>query len=149
MVHQELKPKVGVGVATFNDGKLLLGKRKGSHGEGEWAFPGGHLEFGEDVEACAKRELLEETGLKAISTTPGPWINDLIDGNKHYITLVVFVNAFEGKLKLLEPQKCEGWHWFDPTSLPEPLFPPITSLIQKIGLEKLMQMGDPALEINF
>ena len=44
-------------------GKILLGQRKNAHGEGTWAFPGGHLEFGESLEACAAREVLEETGL--------------------------------------------------------------------------------------
>ncbi|HOF50487.1 MAG TPA: hypothetical protein PLH22_02295 [Candidatus Colwellbacteria bacterium] len=35
------KPRVGIGVMIFKNGKVLLGKRKGSHGEGEYAFPGG------------------------------------------------------------------------------------------------------------
>ncbi len=41
------RPKVGLGVLIFKDGKVLLGKRKGAHGEGTWCPPGGHLEFGE------------------------------------------------------------------------------------------------------
>ena len=40
-------PKVGIGVMIQNaDGLVLLGLRKGSHGSGEWSFPGGHLEMG-------------------------------------------------------------------------------------------------------
>lgn len=56
-------PQVGVGVLILRDGKVLLGRRKGSHGAGCWSAPGGHLEFGEAVEDCALREALEETGL--------------------------------------------------------------------------------------
>lgn len=37
--------------------------RKGSHGDGEWALPGGHLEMGESFEQCAVREVEEETGI--------------------------------------------------------------------------------------
>jgi len=59
-----MKPSVGVGVIVVRAESLLLGKRKNSHGEGEWSFAGGHLEFGETVEECARRELEEETGLK-------------------------------------------------------------------------------------
>ena len=57
-------PQVGVGVLILRDGKVLLGRRKGSHGAGCWSAPGGHLEFGETLEDCAAREVLEETGLK-------------------------------------------------------------------------------------
>jgi 8-oxo-dGTP diphosphatase len=136
MASEKLRPRVGVGVAVINNNRLLLGKRKGAHGTGTWAFPGGHLEFGESVEECARRELIEETGLKALSLTLGPWVNDLIEKDKHYITLFVFVNEFEGDLQLLEPHKCEGWAWFSCHALPNPLFPSIISLIKKMGLER-------------
>ncbi|CAG8885844.1 unnamed protein product [Penicillium egyptiacum] len=59
-----MEPKVGVSVFVRNNGgKFVLGKRLGSTGAGTWALPGGHLEFGESLETCAAREVLEETGL--------------------------------------------------------------------------------------
>jgi len=133
-----LSPRVGVGVAVIHNNQLLLGKRKGAHGAGAWSFPGGHLEHGEDVEACAKRELVEETGLQPLAMHCGPWVNNVIDGDKHYVTLFVFVSEFEGEPQLMEPHKCEGWQWFESHALPTPLFPTIESLIRKIGLEQLM-----------
>ena len=43
-------PRVGIGVLIENEnGEVLLGLRRGSHGEGEWSFPGGHLDFGETI----------------------------------------------------------------------------------------------------
>lgn len=58
------KPIVGVGVLVFDaHNRILLGKRKNVHGEHSWAPPGGHLEFGENFEECAIREVREETGL--------------------------------------------------------------------------------------
>ena len=56
--------KVGIGIMIFKNGKILLGKIKGSHGEGEYAFPGGHLEYMESVKEGALRELEEECGIK-------------------------------------------------------------------------------------
>jgi len=44
-------PRVGLGVLIIKDGKVLLGRRKGAHGEGTWAPPGGHLECGESFGA--------------------------------------------------------------------------------------------------
>lgn len=45
---------------------VLLVQRKSEPFRGEWAFPGGFLEPDEDADACAHRELEEETGLKHI-----------------------------------------------------------------------------------
>lgn len=126
------KPRIGVACIVQKDGAILLGQRKGSHGVGSYAPPGGHLEFGETVEACAKRELLEETGLIALSCHLGPWVENLMeDGQKHYVTLFVFIDSFLGEPALLEPTKCAGWEWFAWDNLPEPLFPSISSIIDK------------------
>lgn len=46
--------------------KVLLIERGRQPFRGCWAFPGGFLEMEEDAEACARRELEEETGLKAV-----------------------------------------------------------------------------------
>lgn len=129
-------PRVGIGLIVVRDGKVLLGKRKGNHGAGYWSTCGGHLEFGESVEACAMRELTEETGLKALSLTLGPWVNNII-GEKHYLTVFVFIDQFEGKPQNLEPDKCEGWVWMDWDNLPEPLFPSVRSLVDKMTLPRL------------
>ena len=83
------RPKVGVGVAVFQEGRILLGKRKGAHGDGEWGFPGGHLELGETVEECARRELFEETGMQveigALFQTPSETARDAVDKGVHAV----------------------------------------------------------------
>lgn len=45
--------------------KVLILKRTNNHrfGAGTWEFPGGKLEFGEDLISGLKREIMEETGL--------------------------------------------------------------------------------------
>lgn len=118
-----------MGVIVLKGNKVLLGKRKNAHGDGTWNFPGGHLEFGESVEICAKREVLEETGMKIKNLKLGPFTNDIFkkDG-KHYITLFVIAKYASGKPQVLEPQKCERWEWFSWDKLPKPLFLPLKNL---------------------
>jgi 8-oxo-dGTP diphosphatase len=58
------QPRVGIGVIVMKAGKVLLGKRMGSHGAGEYAWPGGHLEYMESFAECAAREVMEETGMQ-------------------------------------------------------------------------------------
>lgn len=131
MEIEKVGPCVGVAVFVFKEGKVLLGKRKGAHGAGDWALPGGHLEFGESIEDCARRELAEETGLKALAVRTGDWSNNVIDGSKHYITFFAVADQFEGDPQLLEPDKCEEWQWFAKEALPSPLFPAVSSFFAK------------------
>jgi len=116
-------------VLVLRDGRVLLGQRKGSHGAGTWALPGGHLEFGETVAQCAIREVREETGLGIDSVTPAPYTNDVfaLEG-KHYVTLFVTAHSAAGEPALCEPDKCSEWRWFRWSELPSPLFQPLATL---------------------
>lgn len=121
---------MGLGVIIKKDGKVLLGKRKGSHGEGSWACPGGHLEFGETLEICARREVSEEVGIDIKNIRPTTFTNDIFPKEqKHYITIFIVADYSTGEVKVLEPDKCEEWKWFDVDLLPEPLFIPIRNLL--------------------
>ncbi|WP_194848526.1 nucleotide triphosphate diphosphatase NUDT15 [Candidatus Neptunochlamydia vexilliferae] len=124
------RPKIGVGALVLNEGKILLGKRIHAHGVGTWCPPGGHLEFGETPADCAARELEEETGLIAEEIFPGPWTNDIFETEgKHYVSLFMLVNKFQGVLELKEPDKCESWEWFSWDALPSPLFLSLENLV--------------------
>lgn len=133
-----MSPQIGVGVLIFRDGKLLLGRRKGSHGAATWSAPGGHLEFGETPDACARRETEEETGLTLKTVDAGRFVSDVFqDVGKHYVTLFMVSRDAEGVPQCREPEKCEGWAWFSPDALPSPLFAPLQTLIQQYGLAAL------------
>jgi len=115
MPHDHSVPRVGIGAFVLNsNNQFVLGKRKGSHGQGTWALPGGHLELHESFEECAKREVLEETGLEIahvqyLTATNSP----RIDGTKHYITIFVVARLVheDSQPQLREPDKCHGWRW--------------------------------------
>ncbi len=61
------RPALTVDVAVFREGEagpeVLLIKRKNPPFKDYWAFPGGFVDEGEDLEPAAHRELKEETGL--------------------------------------------------------------------------------------
>jgi len=103
------KPKEGVGVIIIKDNKVLFGKRKGSHGEGSWCFPGEHLEFNESLENCTKRETLEETGIKIKNIRFETITNDIFkeEGN-HYITIFMLCEYDSGEVKVVEPENARS-----------------------------------------
>lgn len=126
------RSKIGVGVIVVRNHKVLLGKRKGAHGEGSWCFPGGHLEFKETIEDCARQETLEETGLTIEDIKMGTFTNDIFDKeNKHYVTLYAISKSNIGEARVMEPDKCEEWKWFEWNNLPKPLFIPIQNLLKQ------------------
>lgn len=117
------RPKVGIGVMIFKDGKVLLGKRKNTNndGENEYANPGGHIEYMESLEECAKRETREEAGIE-IENVRFLSLYNLKKYDKHYINIGLLADWKSGELQNLEPDKCEGWNWYDLNNLPSPLY---------------------------
>ncbi|MBX4212352.1 NUDIX domain-containing protein [Candidatus Pacearchaeota archaeon] len=126
------RPKVGVGAIIRRNGKVLLSKRKNTHGEGSWSFAGGHLEFKETPEECAAREAMEETGITIKNQYIAALTNDIFEKEgKHYITIFVVSDYESGEVVLKEPEVAEEWGWFSWDSLPQPLFMPIQNLLKQ------------------
>lgn len=123
IVHPD--PHTSTGSSSSSGWKFLFGQRLGSHGAGTWALPGGHLEFGETFEECARREVLEETGLVVENVEFLTATNDVMpaeEGNrvaeKHYVTIFMTARAKKGEedmempeARVMEPEKCAGWEW--------------------------------------
>lgn len=134
------RPLIGVAVIVIKNGTVLLGKRKGSHGSGAWAFPGGHLEMNESIEDCARREVFEETGISINHIRYATFTNDIFEQEKkHYVTLFVVADYHAGDLQVREPDKCETWDWFVWGQFPENLF---------LSLKNLLAQGFHILNVN-
>lgn len=79
----------------------------------------------------------EETGLiskKIEFSNISNTVLSALDGS-HYVHINFLVKEFEGDVKLMEPERCEGWDWFDLDNLPSNLFAPHKCLIEE-GLIK-------------
>ena len=66
MAHRQ--PALAADCVVFDpQGRLLLIRRKNPPFQGQYALPGGFVEYGETTEQAAARELAEETGLTAVA----------------------------------------------------------------------------------
>jgi len=111
---------------------ILLGSRKSSHGAGEFAGPGGHLEVGESIETCALRELAEEAGpdIRVKNMRFLCFINLKRYLPKHYAHIHMVADWASGDPKVMEPDKQDGWDWYDLDDLPQPLFAAMPEVIE-------------------
>jgi ADP-ribose pyrophosphatase YjhB (NUDIX family) len=97
----------------------MLGKRKNSYKSGYYGLPGGRVELNEKLVDCAKRELLEETGLTARSIKYIGVIRDLQPEEYTFTHFAFLCKEYRGEPKVTEPDKCQGWEWFDLTKIPD------------------------------
>lgn len=59
-----MNPKVVAGAIPFQDGRVLLLRRRIEPARGRWTFPAGYVELGESLEEAAIRETQEEVALE-------------------------------------------------------------------------------------
>jgi MOSC domain-containing protein YiiM len=125
-------PQIGVGVVVKRAGRYLLGLRRGTErGQSTWSTPGGAVAPAETVLDCALRELHEETGLRAErGRVVFQTSNRLEDGHQWQSVFVAVDVAGNAEPELRESQKCGGWGWFEPRSLPPSLFAPVASMLR-------------------
>ncbi|KAF9310277.1 Nudix hydrolase 15, mitochondrial [Podila horticola] len=139
--------QVGLGVMIMHQGKVLVGKRIGSHGADTWQLAGGHLEFGETFEECALRESEEETGL-TLDPASAKFIvannNIMSKIDRHYVTIFMAANVVgSAEARVMEPLKCEKWEWISQAQLLDnkgpyrPLFSPLAKMVEEHDLSPL------------
>lgn len=116
-VKQYRNPFPTVDIIIELDSKIVLIKRKNPpHG---WALPGGFVDYGESLEAAAKREAREETGLDIYNLQLlGCYSDPARDSRMHTITTVYIAQA-TGTAQAADDAAELGL--FLPQELPSPL----------------------------
>lgn len=110
-------PLIGVGAVLFSADltEVLLVQRGTAPAEGKWSVPGGLVERGERLHQACEREVLEETGLRALlRPEPVKIFERLIptaqrDADYHYVIIDFFGHAGEGTLRAGSDVKQAAW----------------------------------------
>lgn len=115
------------------DGLVLVARRRAEQGE-PVAVPGGKLESGETVEACAVRELAEETGLRVDFAAVQTFGCVFVDG---WIVAGVEVRldavAADVATRELEPDKVGAFAWIMPAAEGgRELYPATAALLEQL-----------------
>ncbi|MET8258197.1 NUDIX domain-containing protein [Micromonospora sp. NPDC005205] len=103
--------------------RVLLGLRYRTAGEGQWALPGGHVEWNESPVETARRELLEETGLLGQAAVIGPTF--FTYGTEiPYAHVPVLFESTLGTHRVVPEERFSALDYFSIDALPRPLFEP-------------------------
>jgi mutator protein MutT len=116
-----MKPRIIVAAAVVRRGDtyLLTRRLKGTHLEGLWEFPGGKCEPGEALDACLRREIVEELGVNAE-------VKQLLLSTSHaYETRDIDLHFFDCDLDAdPHPRLGQEIRWASPSELRQLDFPP-------------------------
>ncbi len=124
--------QIGTGIIITKGNQVLLIKRKGPHGAGTWSTPGGHLDFGEMPEQCARREAKEEVGVDVVEARFRAVTNDIFEEEeRHYITLWMDCKILPQDPFIAAEEEVTELGWFAWDALPSPLFLPLENLLKK------------------
>lgn len=117
-------PALTVDAILLKGREVMLIRRAREPFAGAWAIPGGFVEVGERVEDAARRELMEETGLRGdIVDLLGVWSDPARDPRGHTVT-VAFVCKIGGIIDIgaRAGDDAAEARWFDLGKLPELAF---------------------------
>ena len=140
MVGKEKVIMVVAGAFVFDkENRVLMQKRSDN---GQWGFPGGFMELGENVEDTAKREVYEETGLKLeelelFGIYSGPqYDKTFANGDQVSLVLISFIcKRYTGELVESNEESMEN-KFYPLHELPENIFTDHKMLVDDLLSEK-------------
>ena len=111
-----VNPVPAVCQVILNDRKVLLVLRAVDPKKGMWCLPGGFIEWGENPEDGAKRELFEETGITAEEHSLIGVYDSITGKNRHVILIAYRILKWTGEP--IAGDDAEDIKWFDINKIP-------------------------------
>lgn len=152
------RPALATDCAIFGfDGgalKLLLIKRDNEPFKNKWALPGGFVYIDETTEQCAKRILLEKTGLKKVFIEQLYTFSSVKrDPRERIVSVAYFALVNKSQLELVAGRDTIKAEWFELSNLPKLAFDHreiVTMAIQRLkGKVKYQPIGFELLAEKF
>ena len=91
------RPLLGVSIAVWRGGQVLLAQRGKQPSKGLWSLPGGHVELGETLEEAALRELMEETGVEARVEAFSHFLDIIRRGEQNHVEVHYVIAVFRAR----------------------------------------------------
>lgn len=103
--------------------------------------PGGRVEhFDKNILETAHREFKEETGAELIGPLGELGYRFHHRFDQHYFMFYVWAQHWSGNIENTQPDKCEGWNWYElsdimasDTTEPEDIIWKLTINVRKLG----------------
>lgn len=119
------------------DGKILLMQRAGTeYGEGQYAFPAGHVDLGETPTESIVRETFEELGITIALAGLAPAGVMFRRSLEPRVDFFFSADEWEGIPRICEPHKCTELVWADPDDLPSGTLDYISAAIGNLAQER-------------
>lgn len=138
-MQNENKILVGVKAVIVNEGKVLITKRSkiAPFSGGTWEPVGGKVEFGEDLEAALKREVMEEVGLEITVNHILYAASFKTDSYRQMVILTYLCKSINTDVKLSSEH--EDYRWADANELNQLLPPHIINDFEKNHVFSLIE----------
>jgi len=135
---------VGAGVLILNDNDEVLLKKRGQKSRNEigwWEKSGGLIEFGEKILPAVRREVKEELNVEIEIIGYFPHTDHIITReNQHWVAINYLAKIKRGKLKNMEPHKCEELKWFNLDRLPKKIVQPTRESIRNYLAKRYIEL---------
>lgn len=129
---EKFKPYAAAYLVLIKEGQVLLLRRANTgYRDGWYSLVAGHLEGGETVGQCIKREAKEEADIDLqLADLTVAHVMHCLAPTREYFDFFVTTSSWQGKITNMETDKCDELAWYPIDNLPENVIPEVKQAIE-------------------